>query len=151
MPRNNIPIPEPDITLFMRYRRLNKDIEQLRKVLPESGIISALERIDLNALPLDQRRMAACALRDKAELEAKKAEREALSIPAEQAAQRIPDANLRRIVRLYCLDGMGYRATIQACAGACCERTVNRWIALLNRYAEGNADGAVNQGGSERR
>lgn len=151
MPRNTTPIPEPDLALFMRYRRLNEDINQLRKVLPESGIIAALERIDLNALPLDQRRMAACALRDKADLEAKEAEREELSIPAEQAAQRIPNANLRRIVRLYCLDGMGYHATIQACAGACCERTVNRWIALLNRYAEGNANAAANQGGTARR
>ena len=150
MSRNTTPIPEPDRALFMRYRRLNKDIEQLRKVLPESGIISALERVDLNALPLDQRRVAACALRDKADLETKEAKREALSIPAEQAAQRIPNANLRRIVRLYCLDGMGYRATIQSCAGACCKRTVERWLAILNGHAEGNADAAAGQGGTER-
>lgn len=142
MPRNATHIPESDLAIFRQCRRLNVDIDHLRDTLPKPNVITALERVNLDELPPDQRRMAACILRDKTELAAKKAELEALAIPAELAAQHIPNANLRRITRLYCLDGMRYSAVRQSCS--CCSRTVDRWIAFLNGHnAEGIADGAT--------
>lgn len=142
MPRNATHIPESDLAIFRQCRRLNVDIDHLRNTLPEPNVIAALERVNLDELPLDQRRMAACILRDRDELAAKEADLKALAIPAELAAQRIPNANLRRITRLYCIDGMRNSVVKQLCP--CCERTVDRWIAFLNgRNAEGNADGAT--------
>lgn len=141
MPRNTTLIPESDLALFRQCRRLNIDIDHLRDTLPEPNVITALERVSLDELPLDQRRMAACILRDKDELAAKEAELKALAIPAELAAQRIPNVNLRRIVRLYALDGMRYSAVRQSCS--CCSRTVDRWIAFLNGH---NAEGKRNDG-----
>ena len=147
MSRNTVPIPEPDRALFRRCRVLNEDIALLRKSLPEPEVVAALERISPDKLPEDQQRMQACILRDKADLKAKEAELEESVIRAELATQRIPNANLRRIVRLYCLDGLSYAETKHSVS--CCQRTVERWIAYLN--VEGNADAAANQGGTERR
>lgn len=146
MSRNTVTIPEPDRVLFRRCRVLNEDIAILRNSLPVPEVVAALERISPDKLPEDQRRTAACILRDKADLKAKEAELEESVIRAELAAQRIPNANLRRIAKLYCIDGMSYAETKHSVS--CCQRTVERWIAYLN--VEGDTDGTAGQGGTER-
>ena len=132
--RNECRIPAADLALLQRCRQLNEDIADLQRTLPEAQVLDALRQLNLDDLPLNDRRMAARILRDKAELDARQAELDALVIPAEEAAQRIRNTNLRRIARLYCLDGLSGYAAKASCV--CCERTVDRCIALLNRLPE---------------
>lgn len=132
--RNECGIPAADLALLQRCRQLNEDIAELQRTLPEAQALDALARLNLDNLPTEKRRMAAHILRDKAELDARQAEFDDLVIRAEEAAQRIRNANLRRIARLYCLDGLSGYAVKSSCS--CCERTVDRCIALLNRLPE---------------
>ena len=119
----------PHLALFRRCRKLNEEIAQLRAVLPDPGVIAALERVDPDSLPPEQSRIAKVILRDKAELTAKEAELEEISTQAEKAAQQLSNGNLRRIVRLYCIDGMNFSSLEHSCA--CSRSTITRWIYLL--------------------
>ena len=127
-------IPAADLALLQRCRRLNEDIAALQRTLPEAQVLDALRQLNLDDLPLNDGRMAARILRDKSDIDAMQEELDALVIPAEEAAQRIRSANLRRVAKLYCLDGLSGYAVKGSCA--CCERTVDRCIALLNRLPE---------------
>lgn len=132
--RNECGIPAADLALLQRCRQLNEDIAELQRTLPEAQALDALARLNLDDLPLNDRRMAACILRDKSDIDAMQAELDELVIRAEEAARRIRNVNLRRIAKLYCLDGLSGYAVKASCA--CCERTVDRCIALLNRLPE---------------
>lgn len=132
--RNDYCIPTADLSLLQRCRQLNEDIAELQRTLPEAQALDALARLNLDDLAPDNRRMAARILRDKVDYDARQAEFDELVIRAEEAAQRIRNANLRRIAKLYCLDGLSGYAVKSSCS--CCERTVDRCIALLNRLPE---------------
>ena len=130
--RNDYCIPAADLSLLQRCRQLNEDIALLVRTLPDAKTLDDLARLD--DLPEDKQRLVERILRDKAELDTKKEELNALIVPAEEAAQRIGNANLRRIARLYCLDGLSGYAVKASCS--CCVRTADRCIALLNRLPE---------------
>lgn len=127
-------IPAADLALLQYCRKLNEDIADLQRVLPEAQALDALMQLNLDGLPQEKKRMMACILRDKAELDAKQSELNGIVTRAEEAAQRIRNTNLRRIARLYCIDGLSGCAVKSSCA--CSERTAERHIALLNRQTE---------------
>lgn len=132
--RNERGIPAADLALLQRCRQLNEDIAELQRTLPEAQALDALAQLNLDDLAPDNRRMAALILRDKADFDTMQAELDALIIPAEEAAQRIRNVNLRRVAKLYCLDGLSGYAVKSSCS--CCERTVDRCIAQLNRLPD---------------
>ena len=130
--RNDYCIPAADLSLLQRCRQLNEDITLLVRTLPEAKTLADLARLD--DLPEDKQKLVERILRDKADCDAMQAELDALIIRAEEAAQRIGNANLRRIARLYCIDGLSGYAVKASCS--CCVRTADRCIALLNRLPE---------------
>lgn len=121
-----------DLSLFRRCRALNEEIDLLRAALPAPEVIAALERRALDTLPMDQRRLAERFLRDHADLTMRECELKDIRIQAEAAAKSLPNANLRRIAQLYCIDGMSYTDVMQCCG--CSKRTVARHISLLKNH-----------------
>ena len=124
----------PNLSLFQRCRALHEELDRLHTILPATEVIAAIERADISQMPPDQQRMAKRILRDMADLTAKEAELETLTMQAEEAVQQIPNINLRRVTQLYCIDGMRWQDVLQHCG--CCERTVSRCLSLLKKKDE---------------
>lgn len=124
----------PNLALFQRCRALHEELDRLRTILPATEVIAAIERADISQMPPDQQRMAKRILRDMADLTAKEAELETLTMQAEEAVQQLPNINLRRVTQLYCIDGMRWQDVLQHCG--CCERTVSRCLSLLKKKDE---------------
>lgn len=127
-------IPEPGRLLLWRCRRLKEDLAGLERVLPKPEVVALLARLPLYELPRSKRKQVACILRLKSMQDEKQAELDGISIKAEIAAHRIEHENLRRIVKLYCLDGLSIADTAKDCP--CSTGTVRKYINLLNRPSE---------------
>ena len=134
MARTYIAQEIPNLALFQRCRSLHEEIDRLRAIVPAPEVIAAVERVDISEMPPDQQRMAKRILRDKADLTAKEAELETLSVQAEESVQLIPNINLRRVTQLYCIDGMRWQDVLQHCG--CCKRTVSKCLSLLKKKDE---------------
>lgn len=134
MQRASVFIPEPDRLLFRRCRRLKEDLAGLERVLPESEVVALLAHLPLYELPRSKRKQVARILRLKSMQDEKLAELDRSCIKAEIAAHRIEHEKLRRIVKLYCLDGLSIADTAKDCL--CCTDTVRKYIRLLNRPFE---------------
>lgn len=132
MARTYIAQEIPNLALFQRCRSLHEEIDRLRAIVPAPEVIAALERVDISEMPPDQQRMAKRILRDKADLTAKEAELETLSVQAEESVQQLPTANLRRVAQLYYIDGMSWTDVINSCP--CSESTVMRCIKRLRKH-----------------
>lgn len=134
MARSYVPPKIPNVALFQRCRALNEEVARLRAALPEESVIAALERIGIDKLPPDQQRVARCILRDKAELAAKQDELDLICTQAEEAVQSLPLANMRRVVQLYCIDGLRYGDIRHI--SSCSQRTVARYVHALKQHEE---------------
>lgn len=131
MLRASVFIPEPDRLLLQRCRHLKEDLAGLERVLPEPEVIALLARLPLYELPRSKRKQIACILRLKSMQDEKRAELNKIIVKAEIAAHRIEHEKLRRVVKLYCLDGLSIADTAKDCP--CSERTVRKYVKLLSK------------------
>lgn len=145
-------IAEPDRALFCRCRTLHKELIHALGNIQSEKQINTMRQLLKQEIPPDARhRMQALisrAERDQAHLAALQAEYDQTAVEAEIAAERIVSLNLRRFVKLFCIDGLSVK---KACSLAgFCERTGERYRALLsNPLSEGN-DGRTHQAGTGR-
>lgn len=121
-----------DLSIFRRCRALNEEIDHLRAASPNPAVIDALQCKALDTLPPDQRRLAERFLLDYEDLTALEDALKSVRIQAERALKSLPNANLRRVAQLYCIDGMSYTDVLQCCG--CSGRTVARHISLLKNH-----------------
>ena len=146
-------ISERDRDLFCRCRTLGKEIDYLLENIQPAAQLNALRQLLKQEIPPDARHRAHAlvsrAERDQAHLAALQAEYDQLAVEAETAAERISNPNLRRFVRLFCIDGLSVR---KACKLAgFCERTGERYRALLSKpLSAGNGNGRTYQAGTNR-
>lgn len=133
--RNNCCIPTDDLALFQKCRRLNEDIAALRRCLPSAEVVSALEKLGVDNLPLDTprkvRRKLMLLLRLKTLLDEREAEFDSIVCQAEHAAQRIGNLNPRLIAKLYFIGGKSKRDVARECSIS--EGTVYKWVKVISR------------------
>ena len=132
---HTIYIPEADRRLLARCRSLNKDIEEWNKCLPEQNVIKMLSQLNLDELPRRNRVMVKAVLWGKGKLEERRTELDRIIIKAEKAAHRIKDEKMRRVAKLYCLDGLDSGEVSKQCPFS--RATACKYIRLLNKRPEG--------------
>ena len=127
-----------DLALLQRCRYLSESISGLHRVLPSPKTVAALETLGVDNLPPNTprkvRRKLTTILRCKTLLDERQAEFDSIVCQAECVAHRIKNHNLRRIAKLYCLDGKNVREIVQECSVT--TDTVYRWLKVLNRPPE---------------
>ena len=98
--------------------------------MPKPEVVALLASLPLYELPSRDRKQIVHILRLKSMQDEKQTELTKIAIKAENAAHRIAHENLRRIIKLYCLDGLSVADTAKGCP--CSTGTVRKYIALLN-------------------
>jgi hypothetical protein len=114
---------------------LNKDIEEWNKCLPEQKVIELLSQLNIDELPRRNRAMVKAVLWGKGQLEERRAELDRIIIKAEKAAHRIENEKMRRVAKLYCLDGLDSGEVAKQCSFS--KATACKYIKLLNKRPEG--------------
>lgn len=134
MLHTTIYIPEADRRLLARCHYLNKEIKEWNKCLPEQKVIELLSQLNLYELPRRNRAMVKAILWGKGKREEKQAELDRIVIKAEKAAHRIKNEKMRRVAKLYCLDGLDSGEVAKQCSFS--RSTACKYIRLLNKKPE---------------
>lgn len=153
MPYTTNCISEPDRELFCRCRMLNTEIAHaLQNQIPPHQA-EALRQLLNQEMPTDAHQKVKALIarmeRDNARLAALRAELECVSVAAENAAEQIGNPNLRRFVKLFCIDALPLS---MVCAqSSFCQRTAERYRALLKQPCiQGESNGQSHQAGAKR-
>ena len=153
MPHTINRISETDRVLFCRCRTLNTEIAYaLQNQIPPHQA-DALRQLLKQEIPPDARKrvqaMIAREERESARLAILQAEFDCVSVEAENAAEQIENQNLRRFIKLFCIDALPLS---MVCAqSGFCVRTAERYRALLNQPAvQGESNGQSHQTGAKR-
>ena len=128
-------IPPADHSLFLRCWTLQEKIRQAKRgvdTLTATPLYKMRSMLD-QPLPEEVRQKIECLVsrvgEESACLNTMLGELDDLSAEAEEAAQRIQNDNLRRFVKLYCLDGLTYTEAADHCG--CSRRNAYRYAAIL--------------------
>lgn len=145
-------ISEQDRVLFCQCRTLGEEITHLLENIQPAAQINTLRQLLEQEIPPGARHRAQTLIdraeQDQAHLTELQAEYDRLCVEAENAAQCIINRNLRRFVRLYCIDSLPFELVCNQSSFSV--RTAYKYKSALSKpLSEGN-DGRTHQASTNR-